>query len=570
MKPHYAAIALNQTPGDWTGNQARILRAIAEAKAQNATVLLFPELCITSYDCEDLFLSPDTERKAWGILTEILPHTQNIIVAVGLPFTFQRKCYNAVVILADGLIQGIHPKRTLAKFGVYYEPRWFEAWPSDKREELLYEGRNIPIGASITRVHDLNIAVETCMEAWIPHRFIEGLTADVVLNASASHFALDKLRRRRELAEAGSRLINGVYVLTNQLGNIGGKLIYDGQTLIADKGKIIAEGAPFSFEEKTILLQGAGPTLSREAQASYAIALGLKDYYEKSRTQGGWVVSVSGGIDSSLTIILLCLARALSHSNWPIYGLYQATRQSSQATFEAARSLCQSLGVIFYSIDIEGLVSENLAKIAPLIHKKFNWEEDDLTLQNIQARVRAPLGWLLANAIEALYVTTGNRSEAFMGYCTVDGDTAGGVAPLAGLDKAFLIGLSRFWLKEGLIPLGPITALNGVLAMPPTAELRPATAQQTDENDLMPYEILATLERAVIGQHLSKEDTQALLVWRYPYIELENLRRYLSTFYARLHQSAWKRERLAVGFVVDTVNACPRAGLRFPVLSCVV
>jgi len=225
----------------------------------------------------------------------------------------------------------------------------------------------------------------------------------------------------------------------------------------------------------------------------------------------------------------------------------------------------------------EGLVcdisSQHKAYIAGTEHaigRPLSWDGDDLTLQNIQARVRAPSIWMLANLRGAVLLTTSNRSEAAVGYATMDGDTAGGLAPLGGIDKTYL----RAWLAwmETTGPAGaaPVAALRLINAQQPTAELRPKTAggeAQTDEADLMPYELLEAIEDAAIRDKNTPVEVLQELLPRYPQQTPVQLAAWIERFFRLWCRNQWKRERIAPSFHLDDRNVDPRSWCRFPILS---
>ncbi|MFN3429392.1 MAG: NAD(+) synthase [Candidatus Sericytochromatia bacterium] len=324
-----------------------------------------------------------------------------------------------------------------------------------------------------------------------------------------------------------------------------------------------------------------------------AVTLGLYDYMRKSRARG-FALSLSGGADSSACAVLIhymtllgaaelgmdgYLAK-LSHMDWDgvtdarsvthrlLTCAYQATRNSGPVTKEAASGLASAVGAVFHMLDIDALVEGYVGLVEKAIGRDLSWKTDDVTLQNIQARVRAPSIWMFANIEGALLLTTSNRSEAAVGYATMDGDTAGGLAPIGGIDKAFL----RTWLgwmeTEGPHGLAPLPELHLITKQAPTAELRPSERAQTDEGDLMPYEVLDAIERAAIRDkklplecfHLMRAqfgdhyDDQALGLW-------------VERFFRLWCQNQWKRERYAPSFHVDDKNLDPKTWCRFPILS---
>ena len=329
----------------------------------------------------------------------------------------------------------------------------------------------------------------------------------------------------------------------------------------------------------------------KEEEFTRAITLGLFDYLRKSRSNG-FVVSLSGGADSSAVACLAAMMMrfacdelgivafkerlgyaGLTASDVPgiVHALltcvYQPTRNSSDTTRNAARNLATALGAKFIELDVDPLVQGYVKMIEGAIGRPLSWEHDDFALQNIQARARGPGVWMLANLQNALLLATSNRSEAAVGYATMDGDTCGGLAPVAGIDKAFLRRWLRWLEKEGPQGLGPMPALQAVNAQAPTAELRPHAAHQTDEDDLMPYEVLDAIERAAIRDKLTPAECLLVLRGRFPNRKPELLTLWIQRFFALWSRNQWKRERYAPALHVDDENLDPKTWCRFPILS---
>jgi NAD+ synthase (glutamine-hydrolysing) len=328
----------------------------------------------------------------------------------------------------------------------------------------------------------------------------------------------------------------------------------------------------------------------KEEEFTRAVALGLFDYMRKSRSRG-FVVSASGGADSSAVACLVALAirfagaemaeadvaRRLgidAGANSPadlvravLTCVYQSTANSGPVTRAAARELAEALGAEFHEFDVDRIVCSYTEIVSQAVGRPLTWDRDDVALQNIQARVRAPGVWMLANIRGALLVSTSNRSEAAVGYATMDGDTSGGIAPIAGIDKAYL----RRWLvwleRQGPEGLGPIPALAAINAQAPTAELRPGAAGQTDEGDLMPYDVLDRIERlAIRDKELPLAAWQRLVV-DFPQHEPRQLAAWTERFYVLWSRNQWKRERYAPSFHLDDENLDPKTWCRFPILS---
>lgn len=335
----------------------------------------------------------------------------------------------------------------------------------------------------------------------------------------------------------------------------------------------------------------AAPDWSKEREFSHAVALGLFDYLRKSRSRG-FVLSLSGGADSGAIACLISLMMHLGRAelgdpgfrekmgDWlrgkpvgwmkqMLVCVYQASANSGSVTENAARSLAEVLGAEFHRWDISSFVAGYSALAASALGRELRWEQDDLALQNIQARVRAPGVWMLANLRGALLVSTSNRSEAAVGYATMDGDTCGGLSPIAGIDKAFLRHWLR-WLQQTGSPdegIQPIPLLHLINEQAPTAELRPSSRHQTDEDDLMPYPVLDAIERFAIRDKLLPAAVLESIRADFPDHEPARLRGWVIRFFRLWARNQWKRERYAPSFHLDDENLDPKTWCRFPILS---
>jgi NAD+ synthase (glutamine-hydrolysing) len=238
---------------------------------------------------------------------------------------------------------------------------------------------------------------------------------------------------------------------------------------------------------------------------------------------------------------------------------YQSTDNSSSETFKAAKSLAKSVNARFHHWSVNNEVTQGKEVIESITGRKLLWETDDVVLQNIQARSRSPIIWMLANLQNSLLITTSNRSEGSVGYATMDGDTSGSLAPIAGINKPFIID----WLKWAEKNLG-YPALANVNKLKPTAELRPIGHGQSDESDLMPYAILNQIEGLFILQQLSPIQVHQELTKTLPTIEAAE---FVIKFFQLWTRNQWKRERFAPSFQLDDYNIDPRSWFRFPILS---
>ncbi len=611
-KLRVAGATLNQTPIDWNGNLENIASAIDIARAQQVDVLCLPELTVCGYGCEDLFLSEWLYEKSLHQLEEVRKLCTNITLAVGLPMKFEGHNYDVACLIHDQQILGFTAKQFLANDGIHYEHRWFTPWPAHRIEKINVFGIDYDFGDVIYQVNGIKVAFEICEDAWRnqdrPGYRHAKKGVQLILNTSASHFAFGKSAFRETLTVPASKEFHCTYVFTNMLGNESGRMVFDGEIIIAQEGKLLKKNQRFSYENVNVLSSlidfeqpensEASPTADsneKEIEFTQAETLALFDYMRKSRSKG-FVLSLSGGADSSTCAVLVAemVRRGVSELGYEKFlhkaGLtqwidqlelgkyseelinksiiklmlttaYQGTRNSSEDTLEAAQTLASSLGATFYHWKVDESVASYTQTIENCLSRALSWDQDDISLQNIQARVRVPGIWMLANIKGALLIATNNRSEADVGYTTMDGDTSGSIAPIAAVDKHFILHWLR-WAEENL----HYTGLSRVNHLDPSAELRPLDKTQTDENDLMPYALLVEIERLAIRHWLSPTQVyQNLSAQRLE--EGVLLKAHIKKFFTLWARNQWKRERVAPAFHMDDFNVDPRSWCRFPILS---
>ena len=406
-----------------------------------------------------------------------------------------------------------------------------------------------------------------------------------------------------EMLEIGSRFSYQPLLLTTAVVNVDVTRMARARMgsfepeVDGDESDVIS--VPFEFSPcelvKNELIEDdwAVSTDIKQEEFTRAVCLGLFDYLRKSRSRG-FVVSLSGGCDSASVVVLVAtmlrfaeqelglksllekLGAWLKHkkpknlhslSQHLLTTVYQSTKNSSKTTRDAAREVAEAVNATHYEFDVDSIVDEYCNIVSDAIGETLSWEKHDITLQNIQSRVRSPAVWMLANLNNALLLSTSNRSEAAVGYATMDGDTSGGLSPIAGIDKAFL----RMWLKwmEKLAPLGidPLPALKSVNDQQPTAELRPPEDNQTDEDDLMPYEVLDYVERLAIRDKMMPVEVFQHLKLRFRQYNDLQLGQWTIRFYRLWCRNQWKRERYAPSFHLDDKNLDPKTWCRFPILS---
>jgi NAD+ synthase (glutamine-hydrolysing) len=625
------------------------LALVARARAEGVHVLCLPELALTGYGCEDAFHAAFVHEAALERLARVVEASHGLVLCVGLPFVHEHALFNVAALCVDGALVGLVPKQNLAGDGLHYEPRWFKAWRAGERAHAEVLGARVPLGDWVFEVDGVRFGFEICEDAWVAERPGVALSArgvDVILNPSASHFAFGKAQVRERFVLEGSRAFGATYVYANLLGNEAGRVIYDGDTLVASGGELLARGPRLSLREGELAsavvdvtrtrsgkLRSAShrPALSaddvvavprhafalspaklgapihaaerpawergahlKEEEFARAVTRGLLDYLRKSRARG-FVVSASGGADSSAVVCLVHLAarrvvdelapreraallghlglgdetlrdaRALTGAL--LTTVYQACEGSSDRTRAAAAALSEAVGARHFELELGDVAERYRALVGGALGRSLAWTTDDLALQNIQARVRGPSAWLFANLTDSLLLATSNRSEAALGYATMDGDTCGGLSPIAGIDKRYL----RAWLawleREGPDALGPIAALAAITSQASTPELRPVDAAQTSEGDLMPFAVLDAIERQIVRDRRSPAEALEVLVrsdlGRGRSELAQDIRRFVELF----TRNQWKRERYAPSFHLDDENLDPRSWFRFPILS---
>ncbi len=324
-----------------------------------------------------------------------------------------------------------------------------------------------------------------------------------------------------------------------------------------------------------------------------ALGLALMDYMRKSHTKG-FTISLSGGADSAMVTYLCAMGIRMGIVELGIHNFiqkycphlgglsvrtneivtkrlittaYQATAQSGEVTRHAASELAKALNVPHYEFDVEPMVKE-YKKLGVIIKgSELNFEDNDITLQNLQARVRCPSIWMIANMKGTLLLTTSNMSEAAVGYATMDGDTAGSVAPIAGLSKVYIREFLKWVAEKGPCDWYPLEEMSLIVNQQPTAELRPASYKQTDEDDLMPYWLLHKIETLVVKNRQTPVEVYQSLKVANPEYDNNQLIKDITKFFKLFSINQWKRERYALSFHMDDHNLDPRTWCRTPILT---
>jgi len=481
-----ALAQINTTIGDFAGNRDKLLAAYRRGVEAGADLVLAPELATTGYPPRDLLLRPQFIDKNLAILNELAAATgKTALVAGFVEHNDQqpgRPAANSVALMQNGKVAAIRRKMLLPTYDVFDEDRYFEPAVENKPVELGGWKLGLTICEDIWNDEDF----------WRQRRYrrdpsqeLVEAGAQIIINCSASPWYLGKEIVRRNMVASLAAKIGKPVVYCNLVGG-NDELVFDGHSMAFDgRGRLIAEARGFEEDFLLVDIEQAEPVIpsicKAEEQLHAALTLGLRDYMHKCGFKAA-VLGLSGGIDSALTACLA--AAALGPEN--VLGVSLPSQFSSQGSLDDARALARNLGIRYEVIPIQTPFEAVKQQLQPL----FAGRKEDVTEENIQARLRGVILMALSNKFGSLLLTTGNKSEMAVGYCTLYGDMCGGLGVISDVPKQMVYRLARWINREReIIPVSSLTK-------PPSAELRP---NQTDQDTLPPYEILdAILELYVV------------------------------------------------------------------------
>ncbi len=484
---------LNPIVGDLAGNRRKILDAYRDLGARGAELVVFPELIVCGYPPRDLlfkrrFVSDNEES-----LTEIANAIGDVPALIGFvetnPAPAGRRFFNAAAFCQNGEIQVIGRKCLLPTYDVFDEDRYFEA--ASHPRIITHRGKRI----GITICEDIwkNPNIDTSRLYNVnPVEWLAAERVDLVLNLSASPWHHGKTEVREQLIADAARQLRCPLVYVNVVGG-NDELVFDGRSLVADaEGRLLARLDAFKEELRVVDLASTEPAPASAidpcADLYAALVLGLRDYAHKSGFKRA-LIALSGGIDSALVAVLA--AEAFGSEN--VIGVSLPSAISSQHSRDDARALAENLGIRFETIAIADAVASTEQALGPVFHGLPR----DVTEENIQARIRGVLMMALSNKFGALLLTTGNKSEVAVGYCTLYGDMCGGLAVISDVFKTQVYALCRWINREReIIP-------ENTIVKPPSAELRPG---QVDQDSLPPYDVLDAILEGYIERGLSRRD----------------------------------------------------------------
>lgn len=479
-----AVAQFNATVGDLTGNVERIIECAAAAKARGAQVLLTPELALCGYPPEDLLLRPDFYRACSRALDDLAARVEGIALIVGHPEAADGACYNAATAIENGRKIAVYRKIRLPNYDVFDEKRYFEAGTK----------------ACVVTLGGVRCGINICADIWeegaAEMAHAAGAELLLVLNASPCH--LEKQQQRAEVL--GERVAaTGIPAIYANLVGGQDELVFDGASFALDaQGKCCMRLPQFEealgivdFDHGRLRSEQMADELSLEAEAYKALVLGVHDYIGKSGFKGA-LIGLSGGIDSALT---LCVAvDALGADK--VHAVMMPSPYTAQMSLDDSREMIRQLGCTYDEIAIAPAMATYETMLAPL----FVGLPADTTEENIQARIRGNILMALSNKTGKLVLTTGNKSEMAVGYCTLYGDMAGGFAVIKDVYKTLVYRLSRY--RNTLCKGEPVIPEN-IIVRPPSAELKP---DQKDQDSLPEYEVLDAIVRAYMEEDRSPRE----------------------------------------------------------------
>jgi len=508
---HLGLAQINTTVGDLAGNCRRIIGAYGALVARGAELVVFPELAVSGYPPRDLLFKRRFVTDVESALAEIAAAVGEAPALVGFVETntsgHGRPFFNAAAWCERGEVRLIARKCLLPTYDVFDEDRYFEPAPEPRTVDFAGQRIGITICEDIW-THPM-ISTRRLYHGLDPVRQLAARHCDVVINLSASPWHHGKGNLRETLVTNAARLLGCPVVYCNAIGG-NDELIFDGRSLVASAdGALVSGLAAFQEELRTVTVCPAPPPAEAErpiapsyAQAEMkdvfeALVLGLRDYAGKSGFKKS-LVALSGGIDSAVVGVLA--AAAFGPEN--VTGVSLPSAISSGHSRDDARQLAGNLGIAFHTIAIAEVVAATESALGPV----FTGRARDVTEENIQARVRGVLMMALSNKFGSLLLTTGNKSEVAVGYCTLYGDMCGGLAVIADVFKTQVYALAR-WINDdaqrsGRLPPIPRNSID----KPPSAELRPG---QTDQDSLPPYDLLDAILRGYVEEGLSRRDLVA-------------------------------------------------------------
>jgi NAD+ synthase (glutamine-hydrolysing) len=485
MTVHVAIAQINSIVGDLAGNAEKIMEACRLAHAAGADIVVTPELSLVGYPPEDLLLRPSFYAKtaqAFDTLTAALSAFAGLHVVLCHPLLQDGRCYNAASLVSEGAVLGVYRKNVLPNDAVFDEKRYF----TPAEDTLVFEVKGVRFGINI------------CEDTWsaVPPARARAAGAQVLLVPNASPFHMRKQHLRHQVMRENVSSQGLALVYANLVGGQD-ELVFDGNSFVLDaEGNLCAQLAHCAEDLQHVAFDGAVPTartplapaLPLEGQVYQALVLGVRDYVRKNGFPGV-VLGLSGGVDSALTLAIAVDALGARQ----VRAVMMPSPYTADISWIDSREMVARLGVRYDEIRID----DCFAAFRGTLAEEFRGLPEDATEENIQARIRGTILMALSNKHGTIVLTTGNKSEMAVGYCTLYGDMAGGFAVIKDIAKTLVYRLCDYRnLQSDVIP-------QRILTRPPSAELRP---DQTDQDSLPPYEILDAIMQMYMEENFAVAD----------------------------------------------------------------
>ena len=471
--------------GNIEANAEKMQQLANEAKAQKSDLIIFPELATIGYPAEDLLLRPSLSKRTQQAF-EQLSQVKDIVMVFGfVNQTEDGQRYNSAAVMKDGKILGVYNKQNLPNYGVFDEKRYF----NEGHQHLVFEYLGHKFGVLI------------CEDIWSLNTVqqLAQLNVETALVLNASPYEVGKPQHRVETMSALAKQMNLNLVYTNQVGGQD-DLIFDGTSFVINKDGTVALQAPsfkeallysdYIAEEQSYQVTESSPTLETMAEIYQALVMSTRDYVQRSGFPGV-ILGLSGGIDSALTLAIAVDAIGADK----VQAVMMPYTYTSQISVEDAAAQAKNMGITFGIAEINPIVNSFMQTLYPF----FGNAPADATEENLQARTRGTLLMGLSNKFGNLVLSTGNKSELSVGYCTLYGDMVGGFAVLKDVYKTIVFELAKYRNSISETPVIP----ERVITRPPSAELRP---DQTDQDSLPAYDVLDAILYAYIEEDMSQDD----------------------------------------------------------------
>ena len=486
MKSFKIAIAqFSPHIGNIEANAEKMQQLANEAKAQKSDLMIFPELSTIGYPAEDLLLRPSLSKRTQQAF-EQLSKVKDIVMVFGfVNQTEDGQRYNSAAVMKDGKILGIYNKQNLPNYGVFDEKRYF----NEGHQHLVFEYLGHKFGVLI------------CEDIWSLNTVqqLAQLNVETVLVLNASPYEVGKPQHRINTMQELAKQLNIHLVYANQVGGQD-DLIFDGTSFVINKDGAVALQAPsfqqalfysdYLAEQQSYQVAESTPTLDTMAEIYQALVMSTRDYVQRSGFPGV-ILGLSGGIDSALTLAIAVDAIGADK----VQAVMMPYTYTSQISVEDAAAQAKNMGITFGIAEINPIVNSFMQTLYPF----FGNAPADATEENLQARTRGTLLMGLSNKFGNLVLSTGNKSELSVGYCTLYGDMVGGFAVLKDVYKTIVFELAKYRNSISETPVIP----ERVITRPPSAELRP---DQTDQDSLPAYDVLDAILYAYIEEDMSQDD----------------------------------------------------------------